>query len=144
MSTETSAPSSLPMAMSAPLGVRVRAQGYVFSRRDALEFGTPDEQLRAWHASGEVQRGSQGVYFVPGAKRASTTTDDETSQHRLRATLLALGEGYSLPISPLCWRGRYPRAATAIPARCTSAAPETGGGHAGRAFGCTACLAEPM
>lgn len=86
--------SNLPMTMSYPLRLRVRHQGYVFSRRDALEFGVADEQLRAWTTSGEAVRATQGVYYIPCDARAECSENSETQQRRLRATLLALGEDY--------------------------------------------------
>lgn len=103
--------SFLPMSMSYPLRIRVRLQGYVFSRRDALAFGTSDEQLRAWHAAGDVRRAGYGVYYISCGDDDDSAAAAETGRRRLRAMLLALGDGYfathhsallawSLPVYP--------------------------------------------
>ncbi|MDQ2852479.1 MAG: hypothetical protein M3Y49_17445 [Actinomycetota bacterium] len=80
--------------MSYPLRIRVRHQGYVFSRRDAHEFGVADEQLRAWTASGEAVRATQGVYYIPCESLTDAAFDTETGRRKVRATLLAIGKGH--------------------------------------------------
>ena len=82
--------------MSYPLRIRVRHQGYAFTRQDALEFGASDEQLRAWCTAHEVRGGARGAYFLPPAPGGTDrfTIAAESERRRIRALLLVLGGGY--------------------------------------------------
>ncbi|MBO1754783.1 hypothetical protein [Allobranchiibius sp. CTAmp26] len=113
MDTITTPYQAFPVAMSYPLRIRVRQQGYAFTRRDALEFGASDEQLRAWCHAEDVLSGAQGSYFLPPGDIDTTTSAAETQRRRIRALLLVLGDGYvvthqssllawDLPIDPSC------------------------------------------
>lgn len=113
MDTVTTPYQAFPVAMSYPLRIRVRQQGYAFTRRDALEFGASDEQLRAWCRAEDVLSGAQGSYFLPSGDVDTIAAEAETQRRRIRALLLVLGEGYvvthqsallawDLPIDPSC------------------------------------------
>lgn len=83
---------SFPDTMSLLLQLRIRRQGWAFSRQDALQFGATDVELRNWCASGAVVRCGHGAYFV--ADVGGGTYDAESMRRRIRAVLLALGDDY--------------------------------------------------
>ncbi len=96
MSPVTDASSTpFPADMSYPLRVRIQAQGHVFSRRDALQFGASDEQLRSWRRADSVCAGGRGVYYLSSTASPGTAESTrETDKRRIRAVLLAVGEGH--------------------------------------------------
>lgn len=94
MSTTTVTEATFPATMSYPLRVRVRHQGFAFTRRDALKFGASDEELRTWCRSGVIHSATQGAYYLASNSSSDLSGNDETSRRRARATLLALGGDY--------------------------------------------------
>lgn len=94
MSILASAETEFPTTMSYSLRVRVRQQGFAFTRRDALEFGSSDEQLRAWRRMGAIRGDVQGAYYLAPSCGSGPSADGEVSRRRVRATLLVLGKDY--------------------------------------------------
>lgn len=84
---------TFPATMSQPLQVRIRSQGWAFSRQDALRFGATDVELRTWCASGAVNSCGHGAYFMTTGV-GSDPYSTESAHRRIRAQLLALGGGY--------------------------------------------------
>lgn len=94
MTTATATAATFPATMSYPLRVRVRQQGFAFTRKDALKFGAADEELRTWCRSGAIHSATQGAYYLALDSSIDIPDSCEMTRRRARATLLALGSDY--------------------------------------------------
>lgn len=79
-----------PLTMNPALTLRVRTSGGVWTRREALELGHRDIDLRGWLRSGEIRSACRGVYYLPSTDSDLPTRNATDLRRRSRAVLRVL------------------------------------------------------
>lgn len=72
------------------LSARIAAQHGAFSRKDVIELGRSDRELRDWLRSGNVCRAGRGAFFLLPTGMTGIALAEETLRRRARALLLVL------------------------------------------------------